>query len=205
MDAPAPSSTPASGLEAWLNPWQLRRAARHLRQGGLVAYPTEAVYGLGCDPRNTPALRRLLQLKRRDWRKGLILIADDLPRLAPYLRPQPAATVQRAQASWPGGTTWLWPAHPGVSPLLRGEHASLAVRIPAHPLARALCRAARMPLVSTSANRHGQHPARSALEVRRKLGQSLRRYSLLILSGRVDRAARPSKIVDLASAQVLRS
>ncbi|MDD2892465.1 MAG: Sua5/YciO/YrdC/YwlC family protein [Halothiobacillaceae bacterium] len=182
--------------------WQLRRAARWLRAGGVLAYPTEAVFGLGCDPRNDAALRRLLALKQRTWRKGLILIADDAAQLAGYLQPLPESVQMRAQASWPGATTWLWPARAQVSLWLRGAHPSLAVRIPAHPAARALCRAFGHALVSTSANRAGQHPARNALEVRRKLGAHA---PVLIVHGEVNRRARPSQIIDLLSGQAVRS
>ena len=182
--------------------WQLRRAARWLRRGGIVAYPTEAVFGLGCDPRNSAALRALLALKQRTWQKGLILIAADYAALAPYLEAQAENIHRRALIRWPGATTWLWPAHPQVSPLLRGVHQTLAVRIPAHPVARALSRAFGHALVSTSANRSGQNPARSALEVRRKLGAHT---PVLIVHGEVNRRARPSQILDLVSGQAVRS
>ena len=198
MHAPALASTPC------LHPWQLRRAARHIKRGGLVAYPTEAVYGLGCDPRNTQALRRLLQLKQRDGRKGLIVIGAHFKQLAPLLVPVSSTLQARAEATWPGAHTWLWPAQDSVSPLLRGMHTSLAVRVPGHRLARALCLAAGSPLVSTSANRAGQHPARTALAVRRKFaGQAGR--ELLILHGEVNRFARPSRIVDLQTEEPLRA
>ncbi|MGD9888715.1 MAG: L-threonylcarbamoyladenylate synthase [Halothiobacillaceae bacterium] len=193
---------PAPFDDRCLPAWQLRRAARWLRQGGIVAYPTEAVFGLGCDPQNSAALRALLALKQRAWQKGLILIADDVVALSPYLVSQPEHIHARALARWPGATTWLWPARPQVSPLLRGVHQTLAVRIPAHPVARALSRAFGHALVSTSANRSGQSPARSALEVRRKLGA---RTSLLILHGQVNRRARPSQILDLHSGKAVRS
>lgn len=193
---------PATFEDSRLPAWQLRRAARWLRHGGIVAYPTEAVFGLGCDPRNSAALRRLLALKQRSWQKGLILIADDDAAFTSYLVPQADNVRAHALARWPGATTWLWPARPQVSPLLRGVHQTLAVRIPAHPVARALSRAFGHALVSTSANRTGQNPARSALEVRRKLGAHT---PLLILHGQVNRRARPSQILDLLSGQAVRS
>ncbi len=166
-----------------------------------MAYPTEAVYGLGCDPAQLDAVQRLLALKQRSWRKGLILVAADQAQLAPYLAEQSAEIRARAAATWPGATTWLWPARAGVSPLLRGTHNTLAVRIPSHPLALELCRVAGHPLVSTSANRSGQHPSRTALEVRRKLG----RYPVLVLHGAVNRHARPSQILDLLTQRHIRS
>jgi len=184
-----------------LSPWKLRFAAHWLRQGGLVAYPTEAVYGLGCDPLNDVAVQRLLALKQRSWRKGLILIASDPEQFAPYLVEQSAEIAARVHATWPGAVSWLWPAQASVSPLLRGAHTSLAVRIPAHPLARALCGVAGHPIVSTSANRSGQRPARSALDVRRKLG----REPVLVLHGAVNRRAQPSQIIDLLTQRHIRS
>lgn len=165
-----------------------------------MAYPTEAVFGLGCDPERPDALRGLLELKRRSWRKGLILIGARPAQLTPFLRPLDAERAERAEARWPGPTTWLWPAQPWVSPLLRGTHRNLAVRVPGHPIARALCDAFGGALVSTSANRTNQRPARSALEVRRKLGHR----GLFILSGPVDRQARPSRIMDIQSGRILR-
>jgi len=189
-----------SPLLPFASPWRLRFAAHWLRKGGIVAYPTEAVYGLGCDPNRADALRKLLALKRRPWHKGLILIGACPGQFEPFLAPLDAERVERAHACWPGPTTWLWPAQPWVSPLLRGEHRTLAVRVPGHPLARALCDAFGGALVSTSANRAGQTPARSALEVRRKLGPR----SVFILSGPVDRKARPSRIIDIHSGRVLR-
>ncbi len=185
---------------AHASPWRLRLAARRLREGGIVAYPTEAVFGLGCDPANPDALQRLLALKRRPWQRGMILIGARLSQLSPFLAPLDEARIQRAQASWPGPITWLWPARPSVSRLLRGRHASLAVRVPGHPLARALCDAFGGAIVSTSANPSGRRPARSALQVRQRLGAQ----SVFILSGPVDDKARPSRIMDILSGQVLR-
>lgn len=182
------------------SPWQLREAARLLQAGAVVAYPTEAVYGLGCDPANREAVTRLLALKGRPWQKGLILIAAEFEQFAPYLQPLDEATRSRVLASWPGPVTWLLPARPEVPRWLRGEHTSLAVRVSAHPLAAALCRAFGGPLVSTSANAAGQAPARSALRVRRQLGAGVD----LILHGALGERAQPTEIRDAASGRVIR-
>ena len=149
-----------------LRRWGLPRAIRCLERGELIAYPTEAVYGLGCDPLDRQAVARLLALKRRPVSKGLILIAADFQQLAPYIRPLPPQRMAPVLASWPGPHTWLLPASPAVPEWLRGAHSTLAVRVTAHPLAAALCRAWGGPLVSTSANRAGQPPATCALRVR---------------------------------------
>lgn len=140
--------------------------ARIVRQGGLIAYPTEAVYGLGCRPADAAACERLLHLKRRDPGKGLILITDDLSRVAFWLQPVPTEAQRRAEATWPGPHTWLWPARGGCPPWLTGPGHRLAIRITAHPLVRALCAAAGTALISTSANLAGEPPCRDAAAVR---------------------------------------
>jgi L-threonylcarbamoyladenylate synthase len=179
----------------------LERAAAVLRAGGIVAYPTEACYGLGCDPRRHDAVRRLLRIKRRPWDMGLILIADDLARLRPYLAPLSDDLRRRVSATWPGPVTWVLPARPSTSRWLRGRHDGLAVRVTAHPGAAALCRQARSALVSTSANRHGRTPALSAAAVRRELGH----YVDFILPGQLGGLARPTEIRDGLTGRVLRS
>ena len=181
----------------WL---RLRAAARVVRRGGLIAYPTEAVYGLGCDPRNEMAVRRLLTLKRRPMHKGLILIAADFSQLAPFLQPLTPAERERLDATWPGPHTWLIPARNETPRWLRGRHDTLAVRVTAHPLAAALCRACGHPLVSTSANRSGRPPARTALAVRRQLGRDLD----ALLPGPTGGAAQPTTIRHLRSGRIVR-
>lgn len=181
-------------------PWQLRKAAHVLHAGGVVAYPTEAVFGLGCDPNNPHAVRRLLDLKQRDWHKGLILIAADIRQLEPYLLPLNEKLHAQVMATWPGPVTWLLPARPETPKWLRGRFDSLAVRVTAHPLAADLCRAFGGPIVSTSANRAGQQPARSPLQVQLRLGAGVDAIVHGPLGGRLQ----PSEIRDAASGQVIR-
>ncbi len=179
---------------------RLRIAVRLIRAGGIVAYPTEAVYGLGCDPRNALAVRRLLAIKRRPPHKGLILIGADFAQLAPFLQTLSAADHACLAATWPGPYTWLIPARPDAPRWLRGRHATLAVRVTAHPLAAALCRACGHALVSTSANLSGRPPARTALAVRRQLGRRID----AVLAGPTGGAARPTAIRDLRSQRLVR-
>jgi len=183
----------ASGLS-------LRRAAHRLGQGGLIAYPTEAVYGLGVDPDNAEAIANLLAAKDRDPTKGLILIGADLDALRPYLAPLDEVAINTLTASWPGAITWLVPAADDAPIGVTGASERIAVRIPGHPTARALCRAWGGALTSTSANRRGRAPARTALATRRVFGTALAG----IVAGRVDPQAQPSEIRDLASGRVLR-
>jgi len=179
--------------------WRLRLAARAVRGGGVIAYPTEAVYGLGCDPLNPVAVLDLLALKGRSPAKGLILIAADYDHLRPYVDEVAAVAMAAVRASWPGPHTWLLPARPTTPVWLTGDHPTLAVRVTAHPLAAALCRLTG-PLVSTSANPAGRQPARDALTVRRYFGADLD----AMVCGAVDRSRGPSTIRDAASGRWLR-
>ena len=175
---------------------RLARAARVLREGGLVAYPTESCYGLGCDPMNARAVRRLLRLKHRPLKKGLILIAASFEQLRPYV----AHVSEEILAGWPGARTWLLPATPRTPVWILGRHPRVAVRVSAHPVAAALCRAAGMAIVSTSANPAGQRPARSLREVHHYFG----RHIDYVLPGRIGRRRRPTPIVDAVTRDVVR-
>jgi len=181
------------------NRFVLARAARVLHAGGVVAYPTEAVYGLGCDPLNRNAVDYLLAIKQRPVAKGLILIASHFDQLRPFVQ-APAPEVQiRLDESWPGPVTWLLPANPATPRWIRGEHTSVAVRVTAHPLASALCETFGGAIVSTSANPAGRPPARTALQARiRCPGVDL------IVPGATGPLARPTPIRDAISGKVLR-
>jgi L-threonylcarbamoyladenylate synthase len=183
-----------------VNPWQLRQAARVIHRGGIVAYPTEAVFGLGCDPLNAEAVQRLLALKQRPVEKGLILIAADLDQLRPYIALLNAEAEAQLAATWPGPHTWLLPARADTPRWLRGEHDTIAVRVTNHPLAAALCRAAGQAIVSTSANRAGQRPATTALQVRRQFDGQVD----FLLHGPLGGEARPTPIRDLSSGRKIR-
>lgn len=178
----------------------LQAAVRVLLQGGVVAYPTEAVYGLGCDPANVVAVERILQIKQRSADKGLILIAASENDFFPYLGNVDQAVWDKVTGTWPGPYTWLLPANKAVSPLLTGDHASIAVRVTAHPLARALCEAFGAPLVSTSANRAGEPALRTEQDVSERLGAQVD----MILAGAVGDASRPTEIRDALSDELIR-
>ncbi|MCY4245383.1 MAG: L-threonylcarbamoyladenylate synthase [Gammaproteobacteria bacterium] len=179
----------------------LVRAAAVIRRGGVVAWPAEACYGLGCDPLNRAALRRILRIKGRPAAAGLIVVAADFAQLAPLLAPLPAAVKKKVTAAWPGPETWLLPARANVPRLLRGRHKTLAVRVTAHPPAAALCRQAGTALVSTSANRHGRRPLGAAIAVRRGFGRNVD----FVVPGRTAGLARVTRIRDGASGAVLRA
>lgn len=183
-----------------MTPWRLRQAARTIHLGGLIAYPTEAVYGLGCDPLNPEAVFRLLDLKQRPAEKGLILIAANFKQLRPFIAPLDATAHATLAADWPGPVTWLLPARPETPHWLRGDHGTLAVRVTAHPVAAALCRATGQALVSTSANLTGRRPATHTLQIRRQFGDQLD----FLLTGPLGGEKRPTPIRDLTTKKLIR-
>jgi L-threonylcarbamoyladenylate synthase len=174
-----------------------------LRAGGVIAYPTEAVWGLGCDPAHKAAVMKLLQLKQRPVEKGMILVAADPAQLDGWVRMDalPLDRQDAVLASWPGANTWILPAGERAPRWITGEHSGIAVRISAHPLVAALCRAWGGPLVSTSANLAGEPPARTRAELDPRL------LALLdgLIDGQTGGLAQPTPIRDALTGHVLRS
>lgn len=175
-------------------------AARALRQGEVIAYPTEAVYGLGCDPLNHEAVAKLLDMKGRPESAGLILIADDFSRFEDFLGEVDDDQRRRAENTWPGPVTWLFPKSPLVPGWISGEHDSVALRVTDHPQTRRLCAAYGGAIVSTSANRSGIEPARSRAEVEAAFGPLISG----VLGGELGGLERPSEIRDVRTGDVLR-
>lgn len=180
---------------------QIPQAATRLQAGDVLAYPTEGVWGLGCDPESEEATLRLLAIKERPVDKGLILIAGSLEQVAHLLAPLTKHQRQTVLAAWPGPTTWLIPDSNSIIPRwIKGEHDSVAIRVTAHPLAAQLCLAFGGPLVSTSANLAGHPAAKTAGEVVAQLGSRIDG----LVAGELGQEARPSRIVDLVSGVILR-
>jgi L-threonylcarbamoyladenylate synthase len=179
---------------------QARGLRHYLERGGVIAYPTESCFGLGCDPKSRRGVQRVLRIKGRPQHKGLILIASRLSQLTPYMAPLDAAQTRKLESTWPGPHTWLVPASRRCPMALTGKHPTIAVRVTAYPPASSLCRSVDMALVSTSANRSGGKPAKSARECRRLFGSAVR-----VIPGRVGARRRPSTIQDLATGRVLRA
>ena len=178
----------------------LALAIHAVQTGGVIAYPTEALYGLGCDPNDLAAVQRVLDLKQRPAHKGLILIAAHIAQVMPYLFPLTEAIKARIFAPTSHPTTWLLPVNPDVSPLIRGEHDTLAIRITQHPTCVALCEGLGHPLISTSANLSQHEPARSAAEVQQQFGTQL----TYILDAPLGNASAPSEIRDACTGAILR-
>ncbi|MFZ2311121.1 MAG: L-threonylcarbamoyladenylate synthase [Methylobacter sp.] len=181
------------------SPFKIRNAVRHIKAGTVIAYPTEAVYGLGCDPLNEDAVMSLLDIKQRPIEKGLILIASSLGQLHPYLALD-QTIIDRITPTWPGPVTWVIPAQSWVPKWLTGEHDSLAVRVTNHPIARDLCTQFGGPLVSTSAN----PTTRPAIKESRKLLKTFSDSGIFIVHGKVGELAQETAIYDVVSGKRLR-
>jgi L-threonylcarbamoyladenylate synthase len=185
------------------NPLTPEQAAVVLERGGVLAYPTEGVWGLGCDPFDESAVRRVLEIKQRPASKGMIVIAAEFAQLASLLRfdELPAERRREVLASWPGPNTWLIPCKASVPAWLRGEYETLAVRITSHEAAAAVCRAFGSPIVSTSANFAGEPPARFVNELDPQLLAQLDG----LVAGETGGRSSPSTIRDARNGSVVRS
>lgn len=177
------------------SPFRLREAARIIHRGGVVACPTEAVYGLSCDPLNPRAVMHLLQLKQRPVEKGLILVASDIEQLRPFALID-CKGMEPVRDSWPGPITWLLQARPGLPHWINGGRDTVACRVSAHPMISALCHAAGQALVSSSANRAGHPPARSPVQVRLRCPGAD-----AILCGKLGKLKQPTPIRDPRTGQ----
>ena len=175
----------------------LNIAVERLKAGEVIAYPTEAVFGLGCEPMNEAAVLELLRIKQRPIEKGLILIASSLEQIEPYLL-LTDELLEKVLPTWAGAVTWVIPAKPSVPRWLKGEHESLAVRVTAHPIAKALCEQYGGAIVSTSANITTQPAFRNAKEVADAFPE------LFVLDGALGNLAQETAIYDAVTGEKLR-
>ena len=180
--------------------WKLKKSVRHLTQGQVIAHPTEAVYGLACDPFNEAAVKKILTLKQRPATKGFILIAAYFEQLEPLLELPDNRILTPILSRWPGPVTWIFPTRPSTPDWLSGKHKSLAVRVTHHPLSATLSVAFDKPLVSTSANPSHRPPAKTAIQVRHYFAED----RLLILPGQTSGLKTTTPIYDAMTQQRLR-
>ena len=178
----------------------IANAVNALRRGDIIAYPTEAVYGLGCDPFNHDAITTMLQLKHRRLDQGFILVASSWDQIEPLVEPIEPHHLQTVLDSWPGPTTWVFPAKPSVPHWITGHHKSIAVRISDHPIVKTLCECFGGPIVSTSANRHGQPPIRDY----GTLCMTFKQQLAVVIDGEVGRSTRPTTIKHAITREIIR-
>ncbi len=179
----------------------IAEAAEHLQHGHVIAYPTEAVWGFGCDPFNEQAVNKILAIKQRERSKGVLLVAATQQQVAQLLDPLTAEQRQQLDATWPGPVTWIIPDPDSHYPeWIRGQHQSVAIRVSAHPLVHALCKAFGGPIVSTSANEAGEPELRSEHDVRTRFGTAVD----YVVSGEIGQETDPSQIRDLMTGAIIR-
>lgn len=172
-----------------------------LRQGDVIAYPTEGVFGLGCDPFNEMAVQKLLAIKQRRPEKGLILVADCWGAVADLTAPIDETRLAQALSTWPGAVTWVFPAASTVPEWITGHFSSVALRVSKHPVIKAICEAFGGPIVSTSANREGAPPARDVVTLENYF---LDIEDLLLYVGELGGAERPTPIKDVITGVEIR-
>lgn len=182
-----------------MNDVHLKQAIDIIGSGGVIAYPTEAVFGLGCLPVYEHAVRRILIAKRRSIKKGLIIVARSVGQLEQFVDFSRLSDNHQLFGSWPGPVTWLIPAKTETPIWLTGEHKTLAVRVSAHPVIRALCEKLG-PMVSTSANPQGCTPAKSTQRVR----SYFRREIDYVVPAMITEQANPTEIRDARSGNIIR-
>ena len=172
-----------------------------LNQGGLIAYPTEAVWGLGCDPENEAAVSKLLRLKSRPMSKGMILVAGNQAHLSPWLSQLTPSLQAKLIARYPNPTSWIVPDQ-GISPSwVRGDHLSVALRLSQHSGVQAICQAFKACIVSTSANPAGLAPALSMQQIMDYFGQQVD----AIFDAPLGEASQPSQIKSLLDDSLVRN
>ncbi|MGR6871906.1 L-threonylcarbamoyladenylate synthase [Pseudomonas sp. HK3] len=180
--------------------WPIYIASKVIQDAGVIAYPTETVWGLGCDPFNERALERVIEIKKRDAHKGLILVAASIEQFDFLLHDADEQTIKKLTDSWPGAVTWLVPHKNRVPQLVHGQFDTVAIRVSSHPMVQQLCKEVGGPVVSTSANFSGKPTVRSAIQAKCVLGP----YLDFILSGPVGLANAPSRIIDMQTGRVIR-
>ncbi len=180
--------------------FQLHLAKRALELGHLIAYPTESVIGLGCDPNNSQAIEQLLSIKQRHAQKGLILVASDVTQLEPWVDFNQLTNTKEIFESWPGPETWVVPTYSHVSPLLTGGRNTIAVRVSKHETIVQLCEKFEGAITSTSANLSGRPTTTTMLAARKVFNSRINFY----LYGHTSRAPKPSRIRNALTGQTLR-
>jgi L-threonylcarbamoyladenylate synthase len=181
-------------------PIKSRIVTRVLRRGGIIAYPTEGVWGLGCLPWNETGVRRILEIKQRPESKGLIIVAASISQLTEHLEGLAQEQLDVMEQSWPGPISWLVPDNGTAPRWIVGDHDTVALRVSAHPVIQTICSQVKSALISTSANLAGKAPARTELQIRRRFGDLLD----YVYPGELGQAGGPTEIRHLLANVVVR-
>ena len=184
---------------------QFIKAMKALNQGGVIAYPTEGVWGLGCDPFDEQAVLDILDIKSRPVSKGLILVSGDIKSFDFLIYDLSSIQYQMLEASWPGHNTWLVPHKNRIPSSVHGKHDTVAIRVSNHPLIKEICDQFGGPIVSTSANPAGCPSAKTSIQVRRYFSRKIANEEIALMPGRIGNAQSESTIRCLSSGKILRN
>ena len=185
-----------------MSPWAIKRLGKAIQLGAVIAYPTDTIWGFGCHPLNPHSTHRILHIKRRAASKGLILLCSDLTYCLAYISPKlSSANIALLQQPRTRPTTWLVSASADCPAWLRGEFATVAVRITSHPFIQAICQQIKSPVVSTSANLTGKSPVRNAIQAQRLFAGQVD----YIVTGYQSGTGRASEIKSLETGQIIRA
>ena len=172
----------------------LLRAAAILRSGGIVAYPTDTLYGLAANPASAAAMAQLYRIKGRRVDLAIPLIASGIAQIEAAGGALGPATRRLAEAFWPGPLTLVIPAWPGLDPSVHAGRGTVAIRVPDHPVACMLAEACGWPITATSANKSGEPSTMAPEAVRLALAADLDG----LIDGGPSPGGPPSTIVDAA-------
>lgn len=186
-------------VESVVREIDVTQAVSQLRSGEVIAYPTEAVYGLGCDPFNLQAVEKLFHVKQRPFEKGVILVASSVDQVVSYVELLGMDWEPAVLQTWPGPVTWVLPAKKGVPDWVTGGRETVAIRVSDHPVIQAICTAYGQPMVSTSANVTSQPPAMSCLEI-----YSIFKKKVFCVAGELGGLKKPTQIREAVTGAVLR-
>lgn len=186
--------------EVQTHSWRYRLIAKRLREGVVLAYPTEGVWGLGCLPEDQSSVEKILSLKGRSWRKGLILVGSSLEQLVPYIDEITQSERRLLASVWPGPVTFLVPKSKLTPIWISGDSDHVAIRVSAHSVVQGICSEVRQPIVSTSANPAGKPPAKNKLRLKQYFGDSIDE----IVPGSLGGEPGPSEIRYLRGSTLLR-
>lgn len=178
---------------------QVSEAIAVLKHGQVIAYPTEAVYGLGCDPFNKEAVEKLFHVKQRPMEKGVILVAANTEQIQDWVELRGMDWEQKVLSTWPGPVTWVLPLKKPMPDWITGGRDTVAIRVSGHPLVQALCLAFKGPIVSTSANKSNHPPAMSCQDVYTEFSEKI-----YCIDGSLGNLKEPTQIRDALTNRVLR-
>jgi len=181
--------------------WQIKKAIQVINQGGVICYPTESVYGLGCDPYDLAAVLYLLEIKKRQLDKGLLLVAANVSQLEPYININDKQTINKLKEATDKPVTWIVACNEKTPVWLTGKHQSIAVRISTHPVIKQLCTLFNGALVSTSANISGLPSVKKNWLVHKQFANKIDYY----VPGELGRFKKESEIRNIKTGEVIRT